>query len=168
MEQNLQLSVSLWKIQPTCYYRNSVQNILMCLSCTKVSVKWAYFTYFTISVPLGYVYKVTMQYTELFHSFKLTYTYTINMYCDYAGSVYGTTPICKQKSLHSYTQLQFTKLILLQTSLMYTTVYMHTVVVYKDTLVHDKIIIIVYWKYHCIGNKFMIFSSTQYIFIWEP
>ena len=77
----------------------------MYLSCTEISVIWVYFTCFTISRSPGLCLQ---SYHVVYHIFlSLHDTYTINMYCDYAGSVYGTTPVCKQKSLHihSYSSL---------------------------------------------------------------
>ena len=50
---------------------------------------------------------------------------------------YGTISVRKQNSLHIHNYC----LHLLETSLMYTTVYMYTVIVYEVTLVHDKYII---------------------------
>ena len=48
---------------------------------------------------------------------------------------------------------------------MYTTVYMYTIVVYKVTVVHDKYCTGKYhWSVGCIGNRLVIFSTTQYIF----
>ena len=119
------------------------------------------YIFYHITFPWAMFTKLPCSIRSYFILLSLHNTYTIIMYCDYAGSVYGTTSICKQKSLHSYTQLQFTKLILLQTSLMYTTVYMHTVVVYKDTLVHDKIY---NYYYYCVLEISLYWQQIHDIF----
>ena len=76
----------------------------MYLSCTKVSVIWAYFTCFTISRSPGLCLQSYHVVHRVITFFK---AYTMNMCCDYAGSVYGTTPVCKQKSLHICTILVY-------------------------------------------------------------
>ena len=72
----------------------------MYLSCTKVSVIQAYFTYFTFPWVVFTKLPCSVQSYHIFLS--LHDTYTIIMYCDYAGSVYGTTPVCN-KRVHIYT-----------------------------------------------------------------